>query len=546
MSTNPDFPFEWENPDDARLYWTRDGVHQPKPSLPLRHSFGAEIIGAGSERASQVCPTPGRYRSIVVNGYDFETHIPDPPEVTEQKMQRREHVLLERLADLPRRWREEFEPELARDLAGWQAFDLQRAGWDALGAHFEHRLSRMLRHWEIHFLTVSPVFHSTRVLSQMYERLTGDRDEQAPYMLVAGFPSKTSERDLALWRVAELARQSPGVVEAFLTRAPAEVLPGLRALSDPAARQFIRALDDYLARYGDRGEGSIEHPTWREDPTFVLTVLKAYLAGARRDPEAELAAVAAEREQFVAETLARIPEGERAAFEQALRQAQAVAPLRETHAFFIDQASVSYFRYAVVELGRRLAGMGVLARPEDVFYLQLDELRALLHGPAPAGLRALVEQRRADHARWSRLHAPAAIGTMPETPLPVDSEDGKFLRPISTDIPAGPIRELKGAAGARGQARGPAVVVLSESEFARVRPGDVLVCATTFPPWTPLFRVVAGLVTDAGGVLSHGAIVAREYRLPAVVGTGYATRVIRDGQMLEVDGTKGVVRIVED
>ena len=87
--------------------------------------------------------------------------------------------------------------------------------------------------------------------------------------------------------------------------------------------------------------------------------------------------------------------------------------------------------------------------------------------------------------------------------------------------------------------------MLSEGEFARVRPGDVLVCATTFPPWTALFHVISGLVTDAGGVLSHGAIVAREYKLPAVVGTGIATRVIRDGQWLEVDGTKGVVRLGE-
>ncbi len=545
MSSDSEFPVHWENPDDANLYWTRDAVHEPRPSLPLRRSFSRQIIGPGVERTMQVYQMPGQSRSILVNGYMFETKIADAPDVTKQKQQRAHAILDEHIADLPRRWYDEFEPELRRDLAAWRAFDLPDATWDGLAQHFAQMTERMVRHWEIHFFTVFPVLHSTRVLSQLYEKLTGDHDEQAPYILVAGFPNKTTERDMALWQLTELARQSPAVTNAFTAHAPNVLMPVLRALSDPASQNFVAVLDDYRSQYGERGEGSLHLPTWHEDPTFVLMVIKAYLAGARREPATELQAVANEREQMIAETLTKIPVSERDAFMQTLQRAQAIAPLRETHAFYIDQASVAHFRYAVVEMAKRLAQMGVLKKPDDVFYLELNELREVIHYPESANVKALIAQRRTDHARWSQLAAPSAIGTPPTEPQSSDPEQAKFFRPINTDVPAGHISELKGAAGSRGLARGRAVVVLSEREFARVQPGDILVCATTFPPWTPLFRVISGLVTDAGGVLSHGAIVAREYKLPAVVGTGIATRVIGDGTLLEVDGTKGVVKIIE-
>ncbi|TMC55363.1 MAG: hypothetical protein E6J26_08125 [Chloroflexi bacterium] len=242
-----DFSVHWENPEDAKLHWTRDTVHEPRPSLPLRRSFSRDIIGAGIGRTMQVYPFPGQSRSILVNGYTFETQIPDPPDMTAQKVQQLEARMQADVPDLPRRWREEFEPELARDLAAWQAFHLQAASWDELVQHFDQMLERMVRHWEIHFLIVFPVLHSTRVLSRMYERLTGDHDEQAPYVLVAGFGNKTAERDLALWQVAERARQSPDVLKVFMSHAPGGLMPRLRALSDPAARPFVAALDDFLA-----------------------------------------------------------------------------------------------------------------------------------------------------------------------------------------------------------------------------------------------------------------------------------------------------------
>lgn len=446
-------------------------------------------------------------------------------------MKQVERIMREQIADLPRRWREEFQPELERDLAAGRAFDLQGASWDALVQHFLQAIELSKRHWEIHFLTVFPVLSATRPIAEMYARLTGDRDEQTPYRLLMGFPSKTSERDLALWTLSEIARQPTVVTDALRQAETAVVLAQLRAL--PAAQDFVQAFDAFIEQYGDRGEGALDRPTWREDPTFLLRTLKAYLMGGRRDLHAEQAAVAAERERLLRETLASIPDAEREAF------------LRETHAFYIDQASVSQFRYIVIELAKRLSALGVLDQPDDVFYLELDELLSAIGGPAAARVKAIIAARKENYVRWSKLIAPAWIGA-PPPPEQGDPERAKFFRPIDTEMPQGPITQLKGAAGSKGVARATTRVVSDAREFARVQPGDVLVCATTQPSWTPLFRVVSALVADAGGVLSHGAIVAREYKLPAVVGTGYATRAIQDAQLIEVDGTNGMVTILAE
>ncbi len=552
MTATHDFPVHWENPEDARLFWIRETVHEPRPSVPLRRTYSSNVIGAGIERVNRLFNFPGTSRSIVVNGYTFSTEIPDPPEVAAQKMQRLKDIMPPCIAELPRRWREEFEPELERDLNAWRAFDLQHASFEALVQHLERAVEVAKRHWEIHFLVVFPVFEATKPWSEMYARLTGDKDEQAPYRLLAGFETKTTERDLALWDLSELARQSPALLTVFMNYPPTQVLHALRELPDGEAQAFLDAFDRYLAQYGDRSEGLFEQSTWREAPTFVVTVLKAYLLGARRNPHDELRAVAEERERLVAETLAKIPEAERAAFESVLRAAQAVYPLRETHAFYIDQASVSQFRYIILEIAKRLTETGVLKQPDDIFYLELQELLDVVHHPERAepvlsgaeGIRGLIAERRANDARWLQLIPPASIGTPPRTEPPSDPEVAKFFRPIDTTVPAEPIKQLKGAAGSRGIARGPARVVLHTNDFVRVQPGDILISPTTWPTWTPLFHIIAGLVTDSGGVLSHGAIVAREYKLPAVVGTGYATRAIQDGQLLEVNGTQGVVTIL--
>jgi pyruvate,water dikinase len=198
------------------------------------------------------------------------------------------------------------------------------------------------------------------------------------------------------------------------------------------------------------------------------------------------------------------------------------------------------------EFGRRFAAAGVIAEPDDLSFLTLDEVRATAVALSHVDRRALVAERRAEMERFAAVTPPPVLGTPPAGPPP----DSPFMRVMAQFMgtpppPAGPPNEVRGYAGSPGRKRGTARIIHSLADVGRLRAGDVLVTATTWPAWTPLFATAAAVVTDIGGILSHCAVVAREYRIPAVVGTGRATTTFHDGQLLEVDGDAGVVRVVD-
>ncbi|GAA3140002.1 hypothetical protein GCM10020001_073300 [Nonomuraea salmonea] len=193
----------------------------------------------------------------------------------------------------------------------------------------------------------------------------------------------------------------------------------------------------------------------------------------------------------------------------------------DSHFSFMMPAPV--MRRALVEMGRRLAQARLLDRPEDVFHLRLEELESLrgTDDPAAARLRDVARRRAAKREELSgvRLIDPAAV------------------HPVTDPGPA----LLTGAAAGGGTATGPVKVIASVAEFGRLEPGDVLVCPYTNPSWTPLFQRAAAVVVDTGGAASHAAIVAREYGIPAVMGTGRGTSVLEDGLQVTVNGDTGTV-----
>jgi pyruvate,water dikinase len=197
----------------------------------------------------------------------------------------------------------------------------------------------------------------------------------------------------------------------------------------------------------------------------------------------------------------------------------------------------------LLEAGGRLVGDGTLTASDEVFLLDPDELRRALRAPG-ADLRVVAAQRRLAMDRQRELTPPPALGTTPPAP-PADDAFGRFVAKFFGTPPAAAAEgELRGAPGSAGVVRGTARVISSIAEAHRLEPGDILVAQTTAPPWTPLFATVAAVVTDTGGALSHCAVVAREYGIPAVVGAAMASTVIADGQTIEVDGSAGVVRIL--
>lgn len=253
----------------------------------------------------------------------------------------------------------------------------------------------------------------------------------------------------------------------------------------------------------------------------------------------------ADLEAAVSELMDGIAEGEaKERLQVALDLSLQMNPLTPDHHFYIDQATNAYLRLVLVAIGRRLAESAILDDPEDVVFLRYNELRALMADPTVIDAKDMVSDRRDEREHASTIRPPDWVGTATTEALafPYLTLWGfpeKFHRPPPTK--AG---EVQGLAGSPGVVEGIARTIDSLEEADRVKAGEILVCRMTNPAWVVLFTKIAGLVTDAGGVASHPAVVAREFGLPAVVGTSNATAVIKTGDRVRVNGNTGLVEVL--
>ncbi|GII61791.1 phosphoenolpyruvate synthase [Sphaerisporangium krabiense] len=340
--------------------------------------------------------------------------------------------------------------------------------------------------------------------------------------VLRGLPNNvTTEMDLELWRAARRIRADEASVRALAGAIPPpEPLP-------PVLREELGA---FLARYGHRAVAEIDLglPRWSEDPAHVLGVLANYL---RLDdpalaPDTQFARGAREAEAMAARLARRAGPVRGAVVRFALGRARALAGYREMPKYNLIVAFAG-LRAHLAAVGRELAAAGTIGAPDDVFMLGLDEARAALAG---ADQRELVARRRAEYEReLRRRHVPRVLlsdGTEPEAVGTAPPAEGAL-----TGTPASP-----------GAVTGVARVVL-DPVGARLAPGEILVAPSTDPGWTPLFLTAGGLVMEMGGANSHGAVVAREYGIPAVVGVPGATARISTGDTITVDGTGGAVTL---
>lgn len=552
--TSPDFPVVWPSPDDAVLSWRQLSYLYPEPLSPMTGTIITDMLPNGFNAAAQAhgLSLGARMRRINTYIYLAGTPLPRSAEDPENAPGRYEQVLDDARAQLGERWRREWLPEAQRHLAYWRSFDLAAAALPALAAHWDETLARIRRLYTVQFLVTIPFWTAISLFEEYYADLFAPATSLDAYRLLQGFDNLTLQADRALWRLSGQARAVPGVRRIIEDRPASGMIPALEGTSE--GREFLAALRAYLHDFGQRGimYNDIDHPSWIEDPTPALQFIKQYLARPEHDPEAELAALAAEREEAVAGARRRLhgyPAPVVAEFESLLPAAREAVVISEDHEIWLAYRPFHELRRVILECGRRLVTAGCTDTTEEVFYLTPDELRAALRTPAGCNLRARIAERQAEVARFTHVTPPPALGAAQEGPPPaMPIYEQAFWRAYARNAGGPPAAAepgiLRGNAASAGIARGPARVVRSLAEADRVLPGDVLVATSTAPPWTPLFASVAAVVTDIGGVLCHCAVVAREYRIPAVVGTGAATATIQDGQMVEVDGCAGIVRII--
>jgi pyruvate,water dikinase len=316
----------------------------------------------------------------------------------------------------------------------------------------------------------------------------------------------------------------------------AEAPPGV----DTAGwRDWLGRFRAHLEQYGHSiYDLDFAKPLPVDEPLPLLETLKLFIRGDGKDPHARQRESADRREQEVKAALARTGGLKRWLFRHTLGWAQTFARVREDSIFDIG-LGYPVLRRMVRELGRRLAEGGAIAEPDDVFWLAWDEAQrgasALDGGETPETMVSRVEERKAVWEAEKRATPPPQL---PPNERVMGIKTDAFM-PVSAEEQTG--EAIKGIGASPGQVTGPARVLLGPEDFHQMRQGDILVAEITTPAWTPLFAMAAGVVTDIGGPLSHGSIVAREYGIPAVLGTSVATQRIRSGQVVRVDGSAGNV-----
>ena len=561
------FPVEWSSDTEKLLFWVYDDLHCPHPLSPMYEDIGGWWLSCDHMFRRFGTPFATDWIAKNVNGYLYTAAIPAEaglktgaqeygyaisPVVPEDPAYAAKigtylgAVLPTYGLQFVDWWRDRLVPEMDRNFAYLERMlDKQdELNLMELACLFEDAIDIHDRHWKIHWMLNFAQLSATLNLRAVMEKTHGKINEQLLGRLQNSAKDRNWDSIQALWKMKEEAKADPELAAIFKADTAGEIIAALKA-SERGKRFIDERVVPYQKEYGWHAVWSHEFifPTVREQMEPVIELVRGYIE-TNYDYPKTIAALAADIDSAAKEILAGL-EGEaleemRAANEINLR----MAPLTPDHHFYIDQGANAHVRLVLVAIGRKLVASGHLDEPDDVVYFKYNELRVFMGNPDGMDGRALVAERKAARQRAYGFRPREWVGTVTATQLAFPYLNlwgfpDKFYRKASTVS-----GQINGIGASPGVVEGIARVVLREDQFDDVRAGDVLVCQMTNPAWVVLFTKIVGLVTDAGGTVSHPAVLSREFGIPAVVGTSVATEQIKNGDRIRIDGTSGKVEIL--
>ncbi|MEM1066903.1 MAG: PEP-utilizing enzyme, partial [Pseudomonadota bacterium] len=441
-------------------------------------------------------------------------------------------------------WNDRILPEMKTNFAYIDGFDKDGASLTALAVLLEDMIDIHDRHWKIHWMLNFAQFSATMALNGAIDEIKPDADPALKGRLQSSVKDRNWDSVEALWKMKETIKGNATLEAAFEAPTAAEVMTALEGSDD--GRSLIKdQLEPYLEEFGHKALWSHEtrFPLWVENPGPAIEAVRGYVVS-DYDYPSTIKEVEDDLNAAIAECMEGVEGEAREKLQAALDGSLKMNPLTPDHHFYIDQGTNARLRTVLIAIGKKLVAMDVIDDPEDINFLRYNELRALVGDQGAYDARDIVSDRRDADEEATEKRPPDWIGTATQEALdfPYAGLWGfpeRFYREPPTK--AG---EITGLAASPGVIEGKARVITSLDQFHTVEEGEILVCRMTNPAWVVLFTQISGLVTDAGGTTSHSAVVSREFGLPAVVGTSVATKDIKTGEMVRVNGTTGVVEIL--
>jgi pyruvate,water dikinase len=565
-------------------FWFREALHVSEPLYPfdaLLFELATVGLNQASSRLFVVPPSLGvEYR--ILNGYVYVSPNPVTDEATLARrtglFERRAGYYYEHWGELYARWVEKVDAATSElrtleipDLPEFEDESIVMQGRGVGSSHallqaYDRLLEGIDRVFQYHFEFLNLGYGAYLVFYEGCREAFPDISDQTIAAMVAGIDVLVLRPDDELRRLARLAL-SLGVADEVAGSANEEDLVAALGESEPGKRwldEFERTKDPWFYFSCGTGVFHHHHRSWIDDLTLPIRTIGSYVR--RLESGGEISrpyeAMRADRDRITEGYRSLLGDEQRGQFDESLALARMVFPYVEDHNFYIDHRYMTIFWNKVREFGALLARHRFLAGSEDVFFLRHDEVRAALEevrlawssggagfARGPGRWPQIVERRRSIYQAMLGWSPPPALGPLPDvindptTVMLWGITEERLEEWLSADGAGGD--EVRGCAGSPGTADGFARVLLGVEQLGELEDGEILVAPSTSTSWTPVFHRIAAAVLDSGGIMSHAAIVAREYGLPAVVGTGTATSRIKTGDRLRVDADAGVVTIVE-
>lgn len=573
----------WEPPEPGAFLSRSQLVeHIPGPVSPLfehlhmkrslQHYWGLNLMARGYAY-EDTQPPACFYVQNTIHGYAYR-QVWEPPGTGRLQSKPKGHWHPASLQKLPAKlrfyrlqfrthvwfvleWRLISLPRYLRKVGKWAELDPNTASIEQLWKGIRVMSQADARYW--YRGGVWNAFAMTRGTESQLHSFLQEHSEgrYTSGQFLSGMKSRAFDAQVALWRIAKRIKSDSKLYETTIATPPKRLLEMLRA--HPSAEPVCRELDNYFDIYGHQVFTlDFAEPSQAENPESIMQSLLALVLQADYDPIAGQKALAGKREALIREATQYFREKKlKRKFRSMLRKASRFYPNREEAMFFMGKAW-TVLRLFAKELGRRMVEAEMLTDPEDVYFLTVDELgravRVLVSGQR---LKAFVSSKRFAHlAQDERLNMDLSLPEYRQLTKERRQlrEARRYLNPpeevpgsppwgwgMPHDVPKNDGNTLKGSPVSPGQVTAEVSLILTPADFHKMKPGTILVCTTTTPAWTQLFTQAKGLATDIGGILAHGAIVAREFGIPAVLGTGDITKRVKSGDVITVDGTKGTV-----
>jgi len=505
-------PIEWVYPDAPACEWVLEREHWPEPLTPMDLWIWHNGT-AGGDRAwdelGLIAPEPF-YRFQTAGPFLFFRATPPSPE--------RMAVLAPPIMKVAQ--------EYGSGYGLWKNFCERRIiqacediAMSTSPGDIRDVAETLFYGFHQTFTCLSLLFLPSMQLDAMLKEYGVEDAELTSYELTQGDENATQDVDAEIWSLAELARSIPSVASALGPGGHAS-LDELRR--DPPAAPFVREFDALIERHARRSQGwMLTLETWGERPEAALALVRAQIAAEHTSPDELRERSAAARKRAMDRALAAIPAERHDEFRRILARLERYVNVREGRAYW-QLVIVGTMRGYLLRVGDQLVKDGRIDRADDVYFLTPDDFL----GDA-SDLRGKVASARAEWERWRTIDPPAVIGT----PGGESAEAAKRRE------------EFRGSPASRGRVTAPVRILHSPEEGTKLQHGDILVSVMTTPAWTPLFAIAGGIITETGGALSHPAITAREYGIPAVVALEGATKKLKDGQVVTIDGAAGTVTI---